>query len=386
MKKHWLASLILSASIASPVASAHAAETVSYILTGHNPARLRSAALRAGATIQGKLRYHSGWVIRLTTPAAERLESMLTERGSKVPDAKLERDDIVRAADSGLIDINAPSGETLPWGVAAIHAPEAFSRSRGRGAVVCVIDTGVQSDHPDLIDNVIGGENTIVDDRRPHQLDASDYADDNGHGTHVSGIIAAEGKADGVIGVAPEAKIFAVKALDGNGTGNHSSLAEGIRSCMAHRAQVINMSVAFGSRSPIVEQAVSDAISAGLILVAAAGNDHSGVSYPARYSGVLAVSALDKNLRFASFSNYGPEVSFAAPGVGVRSTYPDSTYAVMEGTSQASPHVAGVAALVIAAKHGGLKGVDLGLPSDEEGNGRIDALKSLGENLSELSR
>jgi subtilisin family serine protease len=262
--------------------------------------------------------------------------------------------------------------------VTAVHAPDVFSKARGKSVTVCVIDTGVDREHPDLEGAVKGGENTIT--LYPDHAQRS-WDDDNGHGTHVSGTIAARDNDMGVVGVAPEARIFAVKALNSRGSGNFSSLAEGLRSCMAHGAQVVNMSIGYEDDSQVVRKAVQDALDAGLILVAAAGNEKGSVDYPAKIPGVLAVSALSTDHRLAYFSNRGPEVAFIAPGENVLSTYPGNRYAFMDGTSQATPHVAGVVALLLSAgvhhvsSH--LKGDDMGLSQEAQGAGCIDAQKSL---------
>lgn len=259
----------------------------------------------------------------------------------------------------------AQPAQTLPWGIARIGSISAHLFSRGSGVTVCVVDTGVDLDHPDLKQNIVGGVNTINT--------RSSADDDNGHGTHVSGIIAAIDNAIGVIGVAPDAKIFAAKALNRQGTGWASDLAEGIYECINRGTRVVNMSWGSSSPSTTIYNAIVSAYNAGLVLVGAAGNEAASVIYPAAFSEVLAVSAIDSNMQLASFSNYGPEIDFTAPGVNINSTFKGDTYRILNGTSMASPHVAGVAALWISSGSLGLVGEDIGLSLWFQGAGLIDA-------------
>lgn len=259
----------------------------------------------------------------------------------------------------------AQPAQTVPWGIDRIGALSAHLSSRGMGVTVCVVDTGVDLDHPDLEQNIVGGLNTINPRRTAD--------DDNGHGTHVSGIIAAVDNAIGVIGVAPNAKIFAAKGLSKSGTGFASDLAEGIYECINRGTQVVNMSWGSSAPSTTIYNALVSAYNAGLILVAAAGNEASSVGYPAAFPQVLAISAVDSNMQLAYFSNYGPEIDYAGPGVNINSTYKGGTYRVFNGTSMSSPHVAGVAALWISSGSLGLVGEDIGLHPWYQGNGLIDA-------------
>ena len=188
-----------------------------------------------------------------------------------------------------------------------------------------------------------------------------------------SGIIAALDNAIGVVGVAPDAKIFAIKGLNSQGSGWSSDLAEGIYACINNNTRVINMSWGSATPSQIIYDALLDAYNAGLVLVAAAGNESSGVIYPAAHPEVLAVSAIDSNMQLAWFSNYGPEIDYAAPGVSINSTYLNGGYRILNGTSMASPHVAGVVALWLSSGSLGLVGEDINLQPYFQGNGLIDA-------------
>jgi len=261
--------------------------------------------------------------------------------------------------------------QTVGWGITKIRALEAATR--GAGIKVCVSDTGADLKHADLKSNIISQFNTI-NPRRSAK-------DDNGHGTHVAGIVAALDNSIGVVGVASQAKLIIAKGLNAAGMGFSSDLSETIDGCRLRGAQIINMS--WGSDSPnlLVQQAIERAHAAGIILVAAAGNESTSVIYPAAFPEVVAVSALTNIDELASFSNFGPEVGNSAPGVGILSTMRNGTYGYLSGTSQATPFVAGVAALMLSvfpgASFSDLRGVDIGLAPEQQGlRGRIDAVLS----------
>lgn len=231
--------------------------------------------------------------------------------------------------------------ETLPWGVDRIDADLAWSTSRGTAIKVGVLDTGIDLTHPDLSERIKGSYNAINPLRSAN--------DDNGHGTHVAGIIAATDNEIGVIGTAPEADLFAIKVLNRQGKGYLSDVIEGLDWAVANGIQVVNMSFGSSSSSDAFREAISRAYQAGLVMVAAAGNNNGGaVSYPAAYPEVIAVSATDSNDNLASFSSTGPEVDLAAPGVSIFSTYKNLSYATLSGTSMAAPHVTGAAVAVLA--------------------------------------
>ncbi len=233
---------------------------------------------------------------------------------------------------------------TAAWGVQKIAAKAVHdSGNKGNGVKVCIIDSGIDVNHPELSANYIGGYDFVNNDSDPN--------DDNGHGTHVAGTIAARLNSVGVVGVAPEAQILAYKILDASGSGTFSSAIAAIEACVNAGGKVTNNSYG-ASQDPgtQVKAAFDNAYNAGVLHVAAAGNATvftcNAVSYPARYDSVIAVAATGSNDAVASWSCRGPEVELAAPGVNVYSAYPDDTYATASGTSMASPHAAGLAALV----------------------------------------
>jgi subtilisin family serine protease len=262
-------------------------------------------------------------------------------------------------------------GGSREWNLNAINAPEAWAKGyTGQGVTVAIVDTGVDLDHPDLVNNlyVNPGEirgNGIDDDRNGFIDDVSGYdfadrdsnADDVvGHGTHVAGTIAASNNGFGATGVAPGAKILPVRVLGADGSGNTSDVAAGIRYAADLGADIINLSLG-GDYSRAVETAIDYARSLGSLVIAAAGNESATTpSYPARFSAsddnVISVGASTTSGSIASFSNdvgLSRAIQVDAPGVGIYSTYVGGGYATLSGTSMAAPHVAGLAALTLSA-------------------------------------
>ena len=262
-------------------------------------------------------------------------------------------------------------GGSREWNVNAVNAPEAWAAGfSGEGVTIAVVDTGVDLDHPDLVDNlyVNAGEiqgNGIDDDGNGYVDDVHGYdfagrdADPNdvgGHGTHVAGTIAAGLNGFGATGVAPDATILPVRVLGNNGSGSTSAVASGIRYAADQGADIINLSLG-GGFSRAIQSAIDYAQDLGSFIVAAAGNEGASTpGFPARFSSiydnVLSVGAHNSSGRIAGFSNDvggSGAVQIDAPGVGVFSTYAGGRYGSLSGTSMASPNVAGVAALALSA-------------------------------------
>ncbi|MDP3487159.1 MAG: S8 family peptidase [Bacillota bacterium] len=234
-------------------------------------------------------------------------------------------------------------GQILPWGIDRIDAEVVVADgTTGSGVKVAILDTGIDTSHTDL--QVYGGYNFIANN--------TNYNDDQGHGTHVAGTVAALMNTYGVVGAAPAAHLYAVKVLDASGSGTWSGIAAGIDWSISNGMQIINMSLGGSTSSSTLELACQRAWDAGILLVAAAGNSgnlagrNDTVGYPAKYPTVIAVAATDSSDTRPSWSSTGPAVEIAAPGVSILSTVMGNTYGNMSGTSMASPHVAGVAALV----------------------------------------
>ncbi len=229
------------------------------------------------------------------------------------------------------------------WGITAFDLPKAWQKTKGEGVKIAVLDTGCDLTHPDLASNLLPGKNFINPNKEP--------LDDNNHGTHVCGIIAAENNEIGVVGVAPKAKIIPVKVLDKQGSGDVRSVCEGIIwSVDVAKADFICMSL--GCPQPVdeVRKAIQYAMSKKIICFVAAGN--SGVTkeifYPANYPETIAIGSIDENFNRSSFSNTGENLDFLAPGSKILSTVPKNWYAIMSGTSMATPFVVGVAALFLS--------------------------------------
>ncbi|MBF2025159.1 MAG: S8 family serine peptidase [Oscillatoriales cyanobacterium C42_A2020_001] len=254
------------------------------------------------------------------------------------------------------------------WGLDRVKAPEAWAQGyTGQGVVVAVIDTGVDYTHPDLDNNIWmnTGEtwdgidndgNGFIDDVLGWDFVNWDNnpMDDDSHGTHVAGTIAAENNGFGVTGVAYNAKIMPIKVLGPNG-GSYADVAAGIVYAANQGADVINLSLGGGYFNNLVAAAVQYATEKGAVVVMASGNEGSSQpSFPANLASTwgIAVGAIDSSDRLANFSNRAGTVPLdfvAAPGTRIWSTVPNNTYSAYSGTSMATPHVAGVAALMLSA-------------------------------------
>ena len=245
--------------------------------------------------------------------------------------------------------------QVSPWGIIRIGHAAAWSITRGSGVAIGIIDTGIDEDHPDLA--VLGGINVVTggttradwDDNSPSCIT---------HGTHVAGTAAALDNAVDVVGVAPEAELYALRVFDPANAGLidclawESDIIAAMEWAVTNQLDVINMSLGSSVPSLAEADAVAATDAAGVVVVAAAGNTGAAVGFPAGFPQAIAVSATDSLDNLAAFSSRGTEIDVAAPGVAVLSTYGGGTTAVLQGTSMAAPHVAGVAALIRAANPG----------------------------------
>lgn len=282
--------------------------------------------------------------------------------------------------------------QVTPWGIDRVFGDENYSfptwsTSKGAGIGVAVLDTGIDTDHEDL--KVLGGRRFYL---RGLTLRSDDlYDDGNGHGTHVAGTIAALDNDIGVVGVAPAVNLYAVKVLGDNGSGSTSAIIAGIEWVRDKGdISIINMSLGSSLYSYAFDQACKNAYLDGILIVASAGNSGNDagtgntVGYPAKYDSVIAVAASDSSDERAYFSSTGPDVDLIAPGVNILSTVPGNLYEDgWSGTSMASPHVAGAAALVWAAdptmSNGEVWSIltttaeDVSLPQEHQGYGLVRA-------------
>lgn len=214
------------------------------------------------------------------------------------------------------------TGPKTPWGINAVKAPDAWAASNyGSGSRVLVLDTGIDKDHPAVKDNYEKGQN-FVGDTNPGGYPE---ADGEGHGTHVSGTIAASFGADGFVGVAPQAHLLMGRVCAADGCSN-IAVANGINWGITEKVDVISMSLGGPFGTAAEKRAVEAADRAGIVVVAASGNDGQGtVSFPAAFPTVIAVGAVDVNSQKAAFSNWGPQLAIVAPGVAVVSSVPRGT-------------------------------------------------------------
>lgn len=285
---------------------------------------------------------------------------------------------------------SAKHGDMMQWGWKKIQAYEAWDQTTGSSispAKVAVVDTGIDNSHPDLPTVVAANQRDFVNGD-------NNAEDDHGHGTHVAGTIGAKtNNATGVAGINWNVDLLAAKVLNSSGSGSFSTIANGVTWAADGGAKVINLSLG-GVSSTTMETAVNYAWNKGAVLACAAGNGGSSTQfYPAAYTHCIAVAATDENDQKGSFSNYGSSwVDVAAPGVNILSTMPDSvmktmntdngyytTYDSLNGTSMATPHVAGLASLVTAkGTCNGKTGSDLALCVRNEIESKADRISGTG--------
>jgi len=242
------------------------------------------------------------------------------------------------------------TSETIDWGVKLLGVPSLWRETRGQGIKVGVLDTGIALEHPDLKSAIL--------EARDFTRSPSQAYDAQGHGTHVSGIIAARRNANGIVGVAPESKIIIAKVLNDEGSGTSTDIVAGIRWAVEAGADILSMSLGSPEPDEEIHQALLLAISKGVFVITAAGNEGpelDTVGYPAGFAEMVAVGSIDRQKKLSSFSSRGRQVDIVAPGDQITSCYPPRSYAVLSGTSMATPFVSGVVALMLAKhrKYGG---------------------------------
>jgi subtilisin family serine protease len=283
--------------------------------------------------------------------------------------------------------------QSAPWGILKTKADLAHGLGHdGTGVSICVADTGIDNNHEDL--TVLQGQNFVAKRKKGRWVvDPGQWDDDEGHGTHVAGSIAALDNDRGVVGVAPGATLIASKVLDSSGSGYYTDVAAGIDFCKNAGAHIINLSLG-GPGDPyedcssastatcMVKLAIESANAAGVKVVAAAGNEGNSTDIstriPAGYAATIAVAASDESDQIANFSNSGLSLAdVTAPGVSVLSTTNNGGYGVKSGTSMATPHASGVFALEISSGSFGVVTQSLGVSTSLQGAGLVDGLSTV---------
>ncbi|MFC7081445.1 S8 family peptidase [Halorussus caseinilyticus] len=270
--------------------------------------------------------------------------------------------------------------QTLPWGIDRVDADVAHSNGNtGSGADIAILDTGIDSDHPDLQANLGTGKDFSG---------KGTWEDGDGHGTHCAGIANAVNNSEGVVGVSTEATLHAGKVLGDDGSGSFSDVAAGLEWAANQGYDVASLSLGASSGSTTVKDAVDYAYNNGVLVVSSAGNSgpcNECVGYPAAYSNAVAVSSTDSDDTLSSFSSTGSEVELAAPGGSIYSTYAGGGYDTLSGTSMSCPHVSGAGAQLMANGASNTEArstlqntaEDLGLSSNEQGYGLLDVEAAL---------
>lgn len=278
--------------------------------------------------------------------------------------------------------LEAPTAELNRIGV-----PTVWKLSEGEGIDVAVLDSGIDYTHADLKDRYKGGYDFVNND--------SDPMDDNRHGTHVAGTIAASQNGQGAVGVAPKANLWGLKVLDDKGDGKFSAVLKALSWCLEReKRMVVNLSLGtVDYPGASIERSFQRARDQGLLIIGSSGNkEDEPVGYPAAFSSVISVGASNSEGKRATFSSFGPNLQVIAPGVRIYSSLPTALYlsgfGYMSGTSMASPHVAGLAALLMAYRpDASLELISLAIMSGtndvdpkgwdpESGYGEINAVKA----------
>ena len=238
--------------------------------------------------------------------------------------------------------LDPSSTQMIGWEIKKLNIDRQWTYSEGRGVVVAVIDTGCDLQHVDIKNNLLKGINLLDNSKDPQ--------DDNGHGSHVCGTIAAENNGLGMVGVAPQVKILPVKALNSKGDGSLQDVINGIIWSADAGADFITMSLGTSNTSDGLEKAIAYASLKGSVVFAAAGNsgEKTEILYPARYKNVISIGAIDEHLNRTSFTCSGEDLDFLSPGHNVFSIAPNNGYAIMSGTSMSNPFAVGCACLLLS--------------------------------------
>lgn len=234
------------------------------------------------------------------------------------------------------------AGERIDWSHQLLSIPRIWRKTAGLGIKVAILDTGIDTDHPDL--------KLAIYDKKDFTGDGLN--DLSGHGTHCAGVVGARFNGSGCIGIAPEAELAVGKVLGNDGSGSFDQIADGVDWAVEIGADIISMSLGGPGSDRRLFTSIHNALAKGKVVVCAAGNSGSifsnNVGYPGRYGGVITIAAHDRNGMPSGFSSRGGEIDFCAPGQNIYSTYKNGSYASLSGTSMATPFVSGICALVMA--------------------------------------
>lgn len=271
--------------------------------------------------------------------------------------------------------------QEIGWGIKKVAAEDYLGVEPQKRIAVAVMDTGIHLSHPDLQENIKGGISIYGNSR--------DLSDPNGHGTHVAGIIGALNNQIGVVGVMPKVDLYSVKVFNSRGEGSLTDIIRGLQWCIENQIKLVNLSFGSATENATFREVFLKARSAGLIMVAAAGNDAENhkMQYPAKYAETIAVTSSNMVNSLSSYSSYGEGVDVIAPGEQIISTWNDGAYKVLSGTSMAAPHVTGAIAQILN-KWGDLSPVQvkqhlkstasrLPLRTDQQGAGLINVAAAL---------
>lgn len=321
-----LLAVLISLCVAAPM---FAQSKTRYLISMRKPARMSSLGLVRDASLAAGHNVREFQTIDFIAADLTDEEASALRKSS---DVKFLSPVVPRSL--GASDVPVPShlhapignglyskSQTVAYGIDLVHARDIWPLTRGNNTVnVAVVDTGIDYNHPDLKDRYQGGYNTFTK--------TNDPKDDHGHGTHVAGIIAASDNNFGVVGVAPDVRIWSAKVLQANGSGTDETVIAGMDWVVQKKREIggnwiVNLSLGAEAASDAEREMFQRVIDENILVVAAAGNQGSpGINYPAAYDQVLAISAIDSKSKIASFSSYGPGVAFAGPGVDVLSTVP----------------------------------------------------------------
>jgi subtilisin family serine protease len=282
------------------------------------------------------------------------------ERWIGRPDLSTDSDNVITLRPLSETFPGFPERQASGWGLSAMGLDRVPPTYRGQGIKIAIIDSGAATSHPELHDRVTSGINLVDDDTTQWSVDVI------GHGTHCAGVIGAADNGVGVLGIAVEAELHACRLFPG---GQYSEIIKALDYCIQNEIDVVNLSLGGDQPSALVAQKIEQARQAGIACIVAAGNSGGPVSFPGQLPSVLTVAAVGRIGQFppdtyhatqvwgqpdaqgyfsAVFSSHGPEVDVCAPGVAIVSTVPARNYEAMDGTSMATPHVTGLAALVLA--------------------------------------